>query len=82
MKFALASLLVLPFAAVGHIGSPNVFYEGTAGPYALRVVVRPPEVIPGRAQITVRALDGNVRKISVLPARWDTGTGGAPAPDP
>jgi hypothetical protein len=75
-------LLLCPLAAIAHVGSPNVFYEGTAGPYALRVVVRPPEVIPGRAQITVRALDSNVRKVSVLPARWDTGTGGAPAPDP
>jgi hypothetical protein len=64
-----------------HIGSPNVFYEGVAGPYALRVIVQPPDVIPGRAQIHVRALDGNVSRVSVLPARWDTGTKGAPAPD-
>jgi hypothetical protein len=82
MKFALALLLVLPFAARAHIGSPNVFYEGNAGPYALRVIIRPPDIIPGRAQITVRALDGNVSGVSVLPARWDTGTKGAPAPDP
>jgi hypothetical protein len=25
-----------------HVGSPNVFYEGNAGPYPVRVVVRPP----------------------------------------
>jgi hypothetical protein len=80
------SLLVLGVLGIahsieGHVGSPNVFYEGTAGPYALRVIVRPPDVIPGRAQINVRALDGNVQKVSVLPARWDTGTKGAPAPD-
>jgi hypothetical protein len=66
---------------LAHIGSPNVFYEGVAGPYALRVIVQPPEVIPGRAQVHVRVLDGNVSKVSVLPARWDTGTKGAPAPD-
>ena len=82
MKFALASLIVLPFAAAAHIGSPNVFYEGAAGPYALRVIIRPPDVIPGRAQISVRALDGNVGRVSVLPARWDTGTKGAPGADP
>lgn len=82
MKLFFLPLLLLPVAASAHIGSPNVFYEGVAGPYALRVVIRPPDVIPGRAQITVRALDGNVRSVSVLPARWDTGTKGAPAPDP
>jgi hypothetical protein len=82
MKFALAWVLFSPVIALAHVGSPNVFYEGTAGPYALRVIVRPPDVIPGRAQITVRALDGNVREVSVLPARWDTGTRGAPASDP
>lgn len=75
-------VLLWSCSALAHIGSPNVFYEGTAGPYALRVVVRPPDVIPGRAQISVRALDGNVSSVSVLPARWDTGTKGAPAPDP
>jgi hypothetical protein len=82
MKFAFAFLLFSPLVALAHVGSPNVFYEGTAGPYALRVIVRPPDVIPGRAHITVRALDGNVRQISVLPARWDTGTKGAPELDP
>src|SRR5688572_19462104 len=82
MKVVFTSLLLWPVIAAAHVGSPNVFYEGAAGPYALRVVVRPPDVIPGRAQITVRALDGNVREVSVLPARWDTGTKGAPAPDP
>lgn len=75
-------LLAWPLLAAAHVGSPNVFYEGVAGPYALRVIVKPPDVIPGRAQITVRALDGNVQKISVLPARWDTGTKGAPSADP
>jgi hypothetical protein len=82
MRSWLALLIFWPFAAVAHIGSPNIFYEGAAGPYALQVIVHPPDVIPGRAEISVRALDGNVQGISVLPARWDTGTKGAPSADP
>src|SRR5687768_1473965 len=74
MRTLLSLLLLTPLAAIAHIGSPNVFYEGTAGPYALQVVVRPPDVIPGLAEVSVRALDGNVHGVSVLPARWDTGT--------
>jgi hypothetical protein len=82
MRIWLALLILWPLAAAAHIGSPNIFYEGAAGPYALQVVVRPPDVIPGRAEISVRSLDGNVDSISVLPARWNTGTEGAPSADP
>src|SRR5438093_11158697 len=28
--------------AWGHIGSPNVYFEGKAGPFPTRVVIRPP----------------------------------------
>jgi hypothetical protein len=82
MRIWLALLLFWPLATVAHIGSPNIYYEGNAGPYALQVIIRPPDVIPGRAEITVRALDGNVQSISVLPAKSDTGTKGAPSADP
>lgn len=72
---AAAALLVS-----GHVGSPNVFFEGEAGPYPVRVVVRPPEVIPGLADITVRAPAGATR-VTVQPVRWDLGSEGAPRPD-
>src|SRR5258707_5797041 len=52
-----------------HVGSPDVFYEGTAGPYRLFVTVRTPPMIPGIAQIEVRALDGNVADIRIVPLR-------------
>jgi hypothetical protein len=51
------------------VGSPDVFYEGHAGPYRLFVTVRTPPMIPGIAQIEVRALDGNVTDIRILPLR-------------
>lgn len=75
-----AAALVL---LTGHVGSPNVFFDGAAGPYPVRVIVRPPEVIPGLAEITVRIPGGEgVQRVSVRPVRWDLGTAGAPRPDP
>ncbi len=52
-----------------HVGSPDVFYEGHAGPYRLFVTVRTPPMIPGIAEIEVRALDGNVTDIRIVPLR-------------
>ena len=75
----LLSCLALPVAA--HIGSPNVIFEGRAGPHPVRVVVRPPEVVPGLAEISVRALGSGVTRVAVLPAHWDAGKRGAPPPD-
>jgi hypothetical protein len=84
----LARRLAATFGAVAamtllaaHVGSPNVFYEGNAGPYPVRVVVRPPGVIPGLAEISVRIPGGDVRRVTVQPVRWDLGTKGAPRAD-
>ena len=82
-----AALLVagLYLATAGHVGSKNVFFAGNAGPYAVSVVVRPPDVVPGLAGISVRVTDGarEVERITVRPVRWDAAPeGGAPPPDP
>lgn len=74
---ALGAMVLL----AAHVGSPNVFYEGNAGPYPVRVVVRPPGVIPGLAEISVRVPEGDVRRVTVRPVRWDLGTKGAPRAD-
>src|SRR2546426_7508602 len=42
--------------ASAHVGSPDTYFEGAAGPYPVRVIVRTPGVVPGLAQITVRLL--------------------------
>jgi hypothetical protein len=52
-----------------HVGSPDVFYEGMAGPYRLFVTVRTPPMVPGIAEIEVRSLDGNVTDIRIVPLR-------------
>ena len=81
-----AALLVvaLYLATAGHVGSKNVFFAGNAGPYPVSVVVRPPDVVPGLAEISVRVTDGagEVERITVRPVRWDAAPeGGAPPPD-
>lgn len=72
-------LALIPARA--HIGTQNVIFEGTAGPYPLRVFIQPPPVVPGRAQVHVRVHNGAASTVSVLPVRWDAGRKGAPPPD-
>ena len=81
-----AALLVagLHLATAGHVGSKNVFFAGDAGPYPVSVVVRPPDVVPGLAAISVRVPGGagEVERVTVRPVRWDAAPeGGAPPPD-
>jgi hypothetical protein len=54
-------------ALLGHVGSPDVFFQGKAGPYPLLVSIRPPDVIPGIARIEIRALSQDVREIQLTP---------------
>ena len=50
-----------------HVGSPDVFLEGHAGPYRLLVTVRPPHVIPGVADVEVLATSDDVRDVRIVP---------------
>ena len=54
-------------SARAHVGSPDVYAEGQAGPYKLFVVVRPPQVIPGVADIEARAEAAGVDDIMITP---------------
>ena len=68
--------------ASAHVGTSNAYFEGMAGPYPVRVIVRTPGVIPGLAQISVRVTgDAQPRAITVRPLRWDAGLEGAPPAD-
>ena len=44
-------LISLGLLAQAHVGSPDIYLDGKAGPYQLFVTIRPPTVIPGVAQI-------------------------------
>jgi hypothetical protein len=77
-----AMLFALAHPASAHVGSPNVFYEGDAGPYHLFVTVRVPQVIPGVAEVEVRTHSDDVREIKTAVANL-TGPGSkyVPVPD-
>jgi hypothetical protein len=72
------ALLVFVASAGAHVGSPDTWYQGTAGPWPVRVVVRAPGVVPGLAEIHVRVLDGHPASVTVQPFVWNAGAGGAP----
>src|SRR5580700_2355125 len=74
-------LLGAALSTHAHVGSPDVFYEGKAGPYPLFVSVRVPQVIPGVAEIQIRSESGDARAIRVVPMRL-TGPGSNLPPTP
>ena len=78
------AVIVLAALSMAHVGSPDTFFAGRAGPYDVRVTVRLPGVIPGRAQLSVR-LPGvtapNTHHVTVQAAQWNVGLKGAPPPE-
>ena len=65
-----------------HVGSPDVYYDGQAGPYRLLVTIRTPTVIPGVAEIEVRSAANDIDRMHIVPTPL-TGPGAkfAPVPD-
>jgi hypothetical protein len=83
-RLFLAAVILLGAAipALAHVGSPDVFYEGDAGPYHLFVTVRMPQVIPGVAEIQVRCENGDVKTVQIVPLRLSgLGSNFPPTPD-
>jgi hypothetical protein len=79
---ALAFLICLfALTAQAHIGSPDVFYDGMAGPYPVRVTVRMPGVVPGRAEISAHVLADEPVDVSFLPVYADTPITNTPPAD-
>src|SRR5947209_8259591 len=76
------SYLCAPLETQAHVGSPNVFFEGQAGPHPLRVVIRPPAVLPGLAQVDVRVRNGAVTNVLLQTVFFEAGKEGAPDPVP
>ena len=80
-----AVIVLLAMFSMGHVGSPDTFFSGKAGPYDVRVSVRLPGVIPGRAQVTVRvngATSAGEYRVSLRAGQWNVGLKGAPPPEP
>ena len=80
-----AAAILLAALSMAHVGSPDTFFAGKAGPYDVRISVRLPGVIPGRAQVAVRvagatADSGHV--VTVRAGQWNVGLKGAPPAEP
>lgn len=72
------ALLYLVLTA--HVGSPDAWYEGNAGPYRVIVQVRMPGVVPGVAEIFVRTPGERPNTVTVVANKFDA-TGATPPPE-
>jgi hypothetical protein len=67
--------------ANAHIGGSGVQMQGQAGPYNILVNVKPPDVIPGTAKVSVFIETDVVFSIDARPIYLRSGDKGAPTPD-
>src|SRR6202034_2054435 len=84
MRRWIAALSVVFFALApcwAHVGSPDVYFQGLAGPYHLTVTIRPPAMIPGVASVEIRSSDPGVSSIRVVPL-YIVGAGAKYPPPP
>ena len=73
--------LVAALISMAHVGSPDTFFIGDAGPYRVRISVRLPGVIPGRAQLAVRVVGAtkpDAFRVAARAGQWNVGAAGAP----
>ncbi len=63
--FVILFSLALPLTA--HVGSPDVYFQGAAGPYHLIITVRTPQMIPGIADVEILSATPGISKIIVVP---------------
>ena len=76
-----AGVVFLYLLASAHVGSPDTWFEGAAGPYQLTVQIEPAGVVPGVAKVYVRATGDPPEQVTVQANKFDA-TGGAPPPEP
>jgi hypothetical protein len=67
--FALACIAVLLLIAPAwaHVGNPDVYFQGAAGPYHLVITIRTPQMIPGTADVEILSATPGISKITVVP---------------
>jgi hypothetical protein len=73
-------ICVLILICSAHVGSPDAWYEGPAGPYHVLVHIEAPGVIPGVAVVNVRVTGEGVERVTAIGNKFDA-TGGAPPPE-
>ena len=68
-RVAVVSAVVVFTSA--HVGSPDAWYEGNAGPYRVIVQVATPGVVPGVANVYTRVAGTGVQQVTVQVNRFD-----------
>ncbi len=76
----MSSIALLAIVCSAHIGSPDAWYDGMAGPYKVLVHIQAPTVIPGIAVVNVRADEAGVTHVTAFVNTYDA-KGGTPPPD-
>ena len=71
-------VVLIALVTSAHIGSPDTFFQGKAGPYQVNVRVFPPNVVPGVAWVYVRSAEADIDSVAVRPVYWKAGERGAP----
>jgi len=74
---AVATVVVVCSA---HVGSPDAWYEGSAGPYHVVVQIVTPGVVPGVANVFTRVSGPGVEQVTVQANRFDA-LAAAPPPE-
>ncbi len=64
------------------VGNPPIFYVGAAGPYALRVSIHPPDVIPGLAKLEIESDEPDLQRVRLVALPLDSAQAAfPPTPD-
>ena len=79
--FRTLGVALIYLVSSAHVGSPDTWFEGNAGPYRLTVQVQPAGVVPGIANVYVRATGDAPATVTIQANKFDA-TGGAPPPEP
>jgi len=59
--------MTLAPVCAAHVGSPDVYFQGDAGPYHLVVMIRTPQMIPGVAEFEISSDTPGIREIKIVP---------------
>jgi hypothetical protein len=81
LALLLACGALLPARVQAHLGSPDVFFDGTAGLYPVSVAIRVPGVVPGRARITVTVHSDVPVSVAIAPIAAETAISNTPPPE-
>src|SRR5271163_4144744 len=67
LAVACIAVLLLVAPAWAHVGNPDVYFQGAAGPYHLIITIRTPQMIPGTAKVEILSATPGISKITVVP---------------